>query len=161
MTDSPIAQEEGDVVVRGRAGSLVQDISIGSHRLLADEPLEVGGTDTGPTPYGLILAGLGACTSMTLEMYARRKGWPLESLTVRLRHRKIYAQDCSDCETKEGMIDRIEREIELAGPLNAEQKAKLMEIADKCPVHRTLSREINVKTHLVARGDAPAEASQQ
>jgi len=149
MTDTAITEKEGDVVVRGRAGTLVQDISIGAHRLLADEPLEVGGTDTGPTPYGLILAGLGACTSMTLEMYAQRKGWPLESVTVRLRHMKIYAQDCSDCETKEGMIDRIEREIELAGPLNAEQKAKLMEIADKCPVHRTLSREINVKTHLV------------
>jgi putative redox protein len=150
MTNTAITVKEGDVVVRGRAGSLVQDISIGSHRLLADEPLEVGGTDTGPTPYGLILAGLGACTSMTLEMYAQRKGWPLESVTVRLRHRKIYAQDCSDCETKEGLIDRIEREIELTGPLNAEQKAKLMEIADKCPVHRTLSREINVTTHLVA-----------
>jgi len=149
MTDSAITEKEGDVVVRGHAGSLVQDISIGSHRLLADEPLEVGGRDTGPTPYGLILAGLGACTSMTLEMYAQRKGWPLESVAVRLRHRKIYAQDCSDCETKEGMIDRIEREIELAGPLDAEQKAKLMEIADKCPVHRTLSREIDVKTHLV------------
>src|SRR5215471_1859101 len=148
MTNSTTRENEGDVVVRGRAGSLVQDISIGSHRMQADEPLEVGGTDTGPTPYGLILAGLGACTSMTLEMYARRKGWPLESVTVRLRHKKIYAEDCADCETKEGMIDRIEREIELTGVLNGEQKAKLMEIADKCPVHRTLSREISVKTHL-------------
>jgi len=148
MTNSTTRENEGDVVVRGRAGSLVQDISIGSHRMQADEPLEVGGTDAGPTPYGFILAGLGACTSMTLEMYARRKGWPLESVTVRLRHKKIYAEDCADCETKEGMIDRIEREIELTGVLNAEQKAKLMEIADKCPVHRTLSREISVKTHL-------------
>ena len=148
MTNSTTRENEGDVVVRGRAGSLVQDISIGSHRLQADEPLEVGGTDAGPTPYGFILAGLGACTSMTLEMYARRKGWPLESVTVRLRHKKIYAEDCADCETKEGMIDRIEREIELTGVLNGEQKAKLMEIADKCPVHRTLSREISVKTHL-------------
>jgi putative redox protein len=149
MAESTGTQNEGDVVVRGRAGSLAQDISIGPHRLLADEPLEVGGTDTGPTPYGLILAGLGACTSMTLELYARRKGWPLESVIVRLRHRKIHAEDCADCETKEGMIDRIEREIELAGPLDSEQKAKLMEIADKCPVHRTLTREINVKTRLV------------
>jgi putative redox protein len=150
MADSSNSQKEGDVVVRGRSGSLAQDISIGSHRLLADEPLEVGGTDTGPTPYGLILAALGACTSMTLELYARRKSWPLESVTVRLRHRKIHAEDCADCETKEGMIDRIEREIELAGPLDSEQKAKLMEIADKCPVHRTLTREINVKTRMVS-----------
>lgn len=149
MADTTAAQQEGDVVVRGRAGSLVQDISIGSHRILADEPLAVGGTDAGPTPYGLILAGLGACTSMTLELYSRRKGWPLESVTVRLRHTKIHAEDCADCETREGMIDRIEREIELTGPLDAGQKAKLMEIADKCPVHRTLTREINVKTHLV------------
>jgi len=148
MAVTTSAQKEDDVVVRGRAGSLAQDISIGSHRLLADEPLDVGGTDEGPTPYGLILAGLGACTSMTLELYARRKGWPLEAVTVRLRHMKVYAQDCAECETKEGMIDRIEREIELAGPLDAEQKAKLMEIADKCPVHRTLTREINVRTRL-------------
>ncbi len=150
MAENSNAQQESDVVVRGQAGSLVQDISIGSHRLLADEPLAVGGTDAGPTPYGFILAGLGACTSMTLELYSRRKGWPLESVTVRLRHSKIHAQDCAECETKEGMIDRIEREIELAGPLDADQKAKLMEIADKCPVHRTLSREINVKTRLMA-----------
>jgi uncharacterized OsmC-like protein len=148
MAESTNAQQEGDVVVRGRAGSLVQDISIGSHRILADEPLAVGGTDAGPTPYGLILAGLGACTSMTLELYSRRKGWPLESVTVRLHHSRIYAQDCAECETKEGMIDRIEREIELTGPLDAQQKAKLMEIADKCPVHRTLSREIDIRTSL-------------
>jgi putative redox protein len=149
MADSSVALQEGDVIVQGRAGSLVQHISIGQHRLLADEPLAVGGTDAGPTPYGFILAGLGACTSMTLELYARRKGWPLESVTVRLRHMKIHAEDCADCETKEGMIDRIEREIELTGPLDAGQKSKLMEIADKCPVHRTLSREINVRTRLV------------
>jgi len=149
MADSITAQQEGDVVVRGRAGSLVQDISVGRHHFLADEPLAVGGSDAGPTPYGLLLAGLGACTSMTLELYARRKAWPLESVTVRLRHMRIHAEDCEDCETREGMIDRIEREIELAGPLDGGQKSKLMEIADKCPVHRTLSREINVKTRMV------------
>jgi len=149
MAESNIAQREGDVVVRGRAGTLVQDISIGAHRFLADEPLAVGGTDAGPTPYGFLLASLGACTSMTLELYSRRKGWPLESVTVRLRHMRIHAEDCVDCETKEGMIDRIEREIELTGPLDAGQKAKLIEIANKCPVHRTLSGEINVKTQLV------------
>src|SRR5712692_4164476 len=148
MTDNMRAQEEGDVVVAGRAGSLVQDIFIGVHRLQADEPIAAGGTDVGPTPYDLLLSGLGACTSMTLELYARHKGWPLESVKVRLSHLKIHAEDCADCETKQGMIDRIEREIEITGPLDAEQKAKLMEIADKCPVHRTLSREIDVRTRL-------------
>jgi uncharacterized OsmC-like protein len=148
MTDTKGRPREDDVVVHGQAGSLVQDISIGSHRFLADEPISVGGTDAGPTPYDLLLAGLGACTSMTLEMYAKHKGWPLQAVTVRLRHAKIYAQDCADCETKQGMIDRIEREIELTGPLDTEQKARLLEIAEKCPVHRTLSREIDVRSRL-------------
>jgi putative redox protein len=150
MTDNAVDRQEGVVTVQGRAGSLVQEISVGSHHLQADEPVSAGGTDSGPTPYDLLLAGLGACTSMTLELYARRKSWPLESVTVHLRHSKIYAEDCADCETKEGMIDRIDREIELKGRVDTEQKRKLMEIADKCPVHRTLSREINIRTNLVA-----------
>ncbi|SRR5581483_2703417 len=136
------------VVVQGPASGFVQEITAGAHRLRADEPKTAGGTDTAPNPYDLLLAALGACTSMTISMYARRKQWPLESVTVRLRHSKIHAEDCAECETKEGMIDRIEREIELLGSLDAGQRAKLLEIANKCPVHRTLTSEIDIRTRL-------------
>jgi putative redox protein len=139
----------GEVVVHGRAAGFAQEIIVGSHRLKTDEPVEAGGTDSGPSPYDLLLSALGSCTSMTLGMYARRKAWPLESVTVRLRHSRIHAFDCAECETKEGLLDRIERDIELAGTLTAEQRAKLLEIANKCPVHRTLVSEINIRTRLV------------
>jgi putative redox protein len=134
------------VIVRGRATGFAQEIQAGSHRLTADEPIESGGTDTGPSPYDLLLAALGSCTSMTISLYARRKRWPLEEVTVFLSHSKIYAADCAECETREGKIDRIERVIQLDGALTAEQRSKLMEIADKCPVHRTLTSEINIRT---------------
>jgi uncharacterized OsmC-like protein len=137
------------VVVRGATTGLAQTIEAGEHRLAADEPATLGGTDTGPDPYGLLLAALGACTSMTLRMYAQKKGWPLESVTVHLQHDKIHAKDCADCETREGKIDRIDRRIELAGPLDAEQRARLLEIANKCPVHRTLKSEIQIRSSLV------------
>jgi putative redox protein len=116
---------------------------------MADEPGEAGGTDTGPSPYELVLAGLGACTSMTISMYARRKQWPLEDVIVRLKHSRMYARDCEECETKEGMLDRIEREIVLTGPLTEEQRARLLEIANKCPVHRTLTSQIRIDSWLV------------
>jgi uncharacterized OsmC-like protein len=137
------------VVVRGSAAGFAQEIHAGAHRLHADEPFSAGGTDTGPSPYELLLAALGACTSMTVAMYARRKAWPLEEVTVRLRHSKIHAIDCAECETKEGMLDRIERDIHFAGLLSEEQRSKLLEIANKCPVHRTLTSEINIKTREV------------
>jgi len=137
-----------EVVVRGSAAGFAQEIVVGAHRLAADEPTSVGGTDTGPNPYDLLLASLGSCTSMTVALYARRKGWPLEGVTVRLRHSRIHAADCADCETREGMIDRIERDIELAGALTDEQRARLLEIADRCPVHRTLVSEIDIRTRL-------------
>lgn len=139
----------GEVVVRGNAAGFAQEIFAGSHRLTADEPVAAGGADTGPSPYDLLLAALGSCTSMTVAMYARRKAWPLESVTVRLRHSKIYASDCAECETKQGMLDRIERDVQLAGALTAEQRARLLEISNKCPVHRTLTSEIAIRTRLV------------
>ncbi len=135
-----------EVVVRGSAAGFAQEIVAGPHRMAADEPVSAGGTDTGPTPYDFLLAALGACTSITVGMYARRKGWPLEEVTVNLRHAKIHASDCAECETKEGMLDRIERDIHFAGSLTHEQRSKLLEIANKCPVHRTLTSEIVIKT---------------
>jgi uncharacterized OsmC-like protein len=141
--------ETGSVVVRGSAAGFAQEIHAGPHRLHADEPISVGGTDTGPSPYDLLLAALGACTSMTVSMYARRKAWPLEDVTVQLRHSKIHAADCADCETREGMLDRIERDIHFAGPLTNVQKLRLLEIADKCPVHRTLTAGVIIKTRTV------------
>jgi len=141
--------EEGAVIVRGYAAGFAQNIAAGHHRLMADEPVSAGGTDTGPNPYELLLAGLGSCTSMTIALYARRKGWPLAGVTVRLRHSHIHAEDCAECETKEGMLARIESEIALDGPLSEEQRAKLLEIAHRCPVHRTLKSEIDIQTRLV------------
>jgi uncharacterized OsmC-like protein len=137
------------VVVRGSAAGFAQEIVAGPHRMAADEPVSVGGTDTGPNPYDFLLAALGACTSITVGMYARRKGWPLEEVTVNLRHAKIHASDCAECETKEGMLDRIERDIHFAGSLTSEQRSKLLEIANKCPVHRTLTSEIVINTRAV------------
>src|ERR1700680_1515020 len=137
------------VVVRGSAAGFAREIHAGRHRIVADEPASAGGTDSGPSPYDLRLAALGACTSMTVAMYARRKAWPLDEVEVHLRHSKIHAIDCAECETKEGMLDRIERDIHFTGPLTDEQRSKLMEIANKCPVHRTLTSEIEIKTRAV------------
>jgi putative redox protein len=135
------------VVVREtRNGRFQQEVTTGRHRFLADEPAEAGGLDSGPGPYDLVLAGLGACTAMTLRLYAERKAMPLDHVTVRLRHGKIHAADCEACETKEGMIDRIERTITLAGGLDEPARARLLEIADKCPVHRTLTSEVEIRT---------------
>ena len=138
-----------EVIVDGDTAGFAQQILAGAHALTADEPIESGGTDIGPTPYDLLLAALGACTSMTVGMYARRKSWPLESVTVRLRHSRIHAADCADCETKEGMLDRIERDVQFIGALTDEQRAKLLEISNKCPVHRTLSSGIDIQTRLL------------
>lgn len=140
---------DSQVVVRGKAAGFVQEIDAGRHRLASDEPAEVGGTDLGPNPYDLLLAALGSCTSMTVGLYARRKQWPLEDIVVRLRHSRVHAADCEDCETKEGMLDRIELELELTGPLAEEQRARLFQLASKCPVHRTLTSEIDIRTRLL------------
>jgi uncharacterized OsmC-like protein len=135
-----------EVIVRGSASGFIQEISAGRHHLTSDEPLEAGGSDSGPTPYDLLLSALGSCTSMTVAMYARRKAWPLNSVTVRLRHSRVHAADCADCETKEGMLDRIDLDIQFDGALNEEQRTKLIEISKKCPVHRTLVSEIEIRT---------------
>ncbi|MDB5515580.1 MAG: hypothetical protein JWQ17_2338 [Tardiphaga sp.] len=137
------------VVQETRASKFQQTVSIGPHRLLADEPVAAGGDDTGPGPYDYLLAGLGACTSMTMRLYADRKSLPLERVTVMLQHSKIYATDCAECETKSGMLDQIDRVIAMEGDLDPEQRKKLLEIADKCPVHRTLTSEIHIVTKAV------------
>jgi uncharacterized OsmC-like protein/pimeloyl-ACP methyl ester carboxylesterase len=134
------------VVQETRSSKFQQVISVGPHRLLADEPVAAGGEDSGPGPYDFLLAGLGACTSMTMRLYANRKALPLERVTVTLKHGKIYAKDCEECETRDGMLDQIDRVIAIEGTLDAEQRKRLMEIADKCPVHRTLTSEIRIVT---------------
>ncbi|MDV3127405.1 OsmC family protein [Mycobacterium sp. 21AC1] len=127
------------------AGTYTQQITVGRHELTADEPLPIG-ADTGPNPYDLVLAGLGACTSMTVRMYANRKGWPLERVRVTLRHYRVHAKDCADCETTKGMIDQIDREIELTGDLDDTQRQRLLDIAERCPVHQTLTSEVRITT---------------
>jgi uncharacterized OsmC-like protein len=139
---------EARVVVKTGEG-LRTEVSAGGHTLVADEPESLGGTDEGPNPYDYLLAALGGCTAMTLRMYADRKGWPLESVTVRLSQDRIHAKDCEECETEEGRIDRIRREIELGGPLEEKQRRRLVEVADMCPVHRTLKAEVLVENSLV------------
>jgi len=146
---SAVAAESatGVVTVREtRGGKFQQEIMSGPHRFLADEPVRLGGLDSGPGPYDLLLAGLGACTAMTIRLYAERKQLPLERVTVRLSHDRIHAEDCENCETKAGMIDRIERAISLEGALADDARTRLLEIADRCPVHRTLTSEIDIRT---------------
>jgi putative redox protein len=135
------------VTVSSESG-LAQEITSSAHRWGADEPVPLG-TDTGPSPYELLLSSLGACTAMTLRLYAQRKGIDLQRITVRLQHYRIHAEDCRDCETKAGLLDRIDREIELSGNLDEAQKQRMLEIAERCPVHRTLQSEINIRTSMV------------
>lgn len=134
-----------DVVVRGNAREFLQEVGAGKHHLRADEPESYGGKDAAPTPYDYLLIALGVCTSMTIGLYARRKEIPLENITVSLRHSRIHANDCEECETKQGMLDRIDAQIELTGALTPEQHKRLMEVAAKCPVHRTLKSEIDIR----------------
>jgi putative redox protein len=141
-------RNEGLVIVRGAADGFVQEVIAGAHQLRSDEPTTAGGTDTGPTPYDLLLGALGSCTSMTLAMYARRKKWPLERVTVRLRHSREYAKDCGKCETQDTRLTVIDREIALVGSLDDDQRARLLAMANQCPVHRTLSSRIEVRTSL-------------
>jgi putative redox protein len=155
--DPTLSVEPGWVkVVETGEGKFTEHLLDGRHRLLADEPTAVGGNDRGPGPYELLLMALGACTSMTLRLYADRKRWPLHRVSVRLRHTKIHAEDCASCETTQGMLDHVERVISLEGALDAGQRQRLLEIADMCPVHRTLTSEIKIATTLAtAAGVSP------
>jgi putative redox protein len=148
MADLPDLPGDDWVVVKGAGSGFAQEVTVRTHRLLGDEPVAYGGTDSGPSPYDLLLAALGTCTSITLAMYARRKNWPLECVTVRLRHGKVHARDCEESENKPTGLDRIESEIDLGGALSEEQRHRLLEIANHCPVHRTLGSEIMIETRL-------------
>ena len=140
--------EAGTVIVHGSAAGFAQQIAVGRHRLTGDEPVPAGGTDTGPDPYGFLLAALGSCISITVAMYAQRKQWPVDGITVRLRHSRIHAADCERCDTTHDLLDRIDCDVELTGALTDAQRARLLEIANKCPVHRTLTSEIQIRSRL-------------
>jgi putative redox protein len=146
--ETDVASSEGTVTVAETGtGTYTQQVTAGPHRLVADEPRPVG-DDAGPTPYDLLLAALGACTSMTVRMYADRKGLPLERVRVTLRHSRIHAKDCADCETSRGWVDHIDRDVELVGDLDDAQRQRLLHIAQRCPVHQTLTSEVHIATSL-------------
>jgi putative redox protein len=147
-SETDAASIEGTVTVTETgSGTFTQKITAGRHDLIVDEPPPVGDC-TGPTPYDLLLGALGACTSMTVRMYANRKGWPLERVRVTLRHRRIHAKDCEECETTKGFIDHIDLDVEVSGNLDDSQRERLLRIAERCPVHQTLTSEINIATSL-------------
>ena len=147
-TGDAAASSEGTVTVTETgAGTYTQQVIAGRHLLAADEPPPIG-DDAGPTPDDLLLAGLGACTSMTVRMYAKRREWPLELIRVTLRHSRIHAEDCADCETRVGLINHIDLDIELIGDLDDDQRQRLLLIAGRCPVHQTLTSEIHIATTL-------------
>jgi len=150
----------GTVVVASTGvGAFQQVLLDGRHSLLADEPVAAGGGDSGPGPYELLLMALGSCTSMTVHLYAARKEWPVEQVVVRLKHAKVYAEDCADCENPKARIDRIDKSLEFLGPLDEAQRSRLVEIADQCPVHRTLTSKIDIRTALVPTSE-PATTAQ-
>ena len=150
-SDIEASVQAGTVVVASTGiGPFDQIMLDGRHELRADEPVAAGGGDAGPGPYELLLMALGSCTSMTVNLYAARKKWPLDQVVVRLKHERVHAEDCAQCEERTAMLDRIEKNIEFIGALDEAQRGRLLEIADKCPVHRTLNSQIDIRTALVA-----------
>ena len=145
-TDAHQGHEHTGRVVVETGSSYTTEIWAQGHALVADEPTRLGGNDAGPTPYDLVLAGLGACTSITLRMYASRKEWPLEGVVVGLDHHKVHLDDCEDCEDDDARVDEVDRRITLLGPLSDEQRERLMQIADRCPVHKTLDAGVRIHT---------------
>lgn len=143
-------KSERAVAVRLGPEGFTTEVMVRHHALTADEPTDIGGNDFGPTPYELLSAGLAACTAMTLQMYARRKKWDIGAVTVHIDHRKDYATDLQECEKTDTKIDHFDRHIELTGDLSDEQRQRLLEIADRCPVHRTLHTPVKVRTELEA-----------
>ena len=143
------------VTVTAGQSRYVQNISVGPHLLKADEPAEVGGNDAGPNPYELLLAALGACTSMTVRMYAERKQWPLQGVHVGLSYAKVHAEDCAECDAEVRLMDRIEMDITFLGDLSEDQKRRLVDIAGKCPVHRTLTSQVQIRTRLTVAASPP------
>ncbi|MGD8394333.1 MAG: alpha/beta fold hydrolase [Candidatus Eiseniibacteriota bacterium] len=148
IDETPARPDSDAVTTRTEQGSFLTQVDAHGHVLLADEPESQGGTDRGPSPYDFLGVALGACTGMTLRLYARRKGWPLRSVTVAVRHARIHAEDCASCETADGRVDRLERTLTLRGDLDDGQRQRLLEIAARCPVHRTLQSEVQVETRL-------------
>jgi uncharacterized OsmC-like protein len=144
-TVSSSVSDDGWVTAHTGAAGYRTDVGVRGHEFIADEPASVGGTDRGPTPYDYLLGALGACTAMTLHMYAGRKGWPLEDAIIRLRNARSYAADCENCEKQDVGIRRIERQIELKGPLTDEQRERLLAIADRCPIKQTLERGLRIE----------------
>lgn len=153
-TTTPAAVEPHPVVVRVGPEALLADVQAGRHTFLLDEPLNVGGQDRGPTPYDMLLAALGACTAITLRLYATQKKWPLEGIEVRLRHRRRHAADCQACDAADARLDEIDKELRLLGPLSEEQRQRLEQISEKCPVQKTLLAGVRIRTTLL-----PAESS--
>lgn len=136
----------GPITARLGASGFTTTIQAGTHELVADEPASLGGDDMGPTPYDLLLAGLAACKTITLRMYAQRKGWSLDEVVVTATHGRVHAEDCADCESTTGMVDRIDVKLEMSGDLTDEQRERLAQISERCPVHQTLRTETVIKT---------------
>ena len=148
VVDAALEAREGEVVARTQIDGFRTDIQAGSHSLIADEPIDVGGTDLGPGPYDFLAAALASCTTMTLRMYANHKKLALRSATVRVSHGRVHAKDCIDCDQADGWIHEFQRELDLDGELSDEQRQRMLEIADRCPVHKTLHNEIRILSTL-------------